>query len=279
MLNIGAMIINGLPGDSIKGNDRGLMYGDGVFRTLLIRHGTPFLWQQQYSKLRHDCSELGIKCPSVQLLASDLRHLLKDHAAQNSSAVVKIIITRGAGTRGYPPAANPQVTRILGISPIPDYPASFASHGIKLHLCKLRLGHQPRLAGIKHLNRLENVLAAAEWSDATIAEGILLDEDEHVIEGTRSNLFLVRNGRLYTPDLSKCGVAGLQRERVIEYAKQHKIVCKITRLTLDDLQSADEIFMVNSVIGLWPVRELPRFNCNHFPVSLQIQDWLNNGSL
>ena len=272
------MIINGLPGDSISANDRGLLYGDGVFRTLLIQQGKPLLWQQHYCKLQHDCAEIGIKCPSIDMLASDLQQLLNSRSELDSSAVVKIIITRGISTRGYAPAANPQISRILSISPVPDYPPFFSSLGIKAHLCKLRLGHQRRLAGIKHLNRLENVLAAAEWNDDTIAEGILLDEEEHLIEGTRSNLFLVRNGKLYTPDLSKCGVAGLQRERVIDYAKQRKIVCKITELTMDDLQSADEIFMVNSVIGLWPVRELPRFSCNHFPVSLQIQDWLNNGS-
>jgi 4-amino-4-deoxychorismate lyase len=272
------MIINGLPGDSLNANDRGLMYGDGVFRTLLIQQGQPRLWQQHYSKLQHDCAALDIKCPSFQSLEADLKQLLQNHADLAQQAVVKIIITRGPATRGYAPAANPQVTRILSISPLPDYPASFASQGIKVHLCKLRLGHQPRLAGIKHLNRLENVLAAAELTDSKIAEGILLDEDGHLIEGTRSNLFLVRNGKLYTPDLSKCGVAGLQRERVIDYAKQHKIVCKITELTMDDLLAADEIFMVNSVIGLWPVRELPRFSGKHFPVSLQIQDWLNNGS-
>ena len=272
------MIINGLPGDSISASDRGLMYGDGVFRTVLLRQGNPLLWLQHYHKLQHDCAGIGIKCPSIQTIESDLQQLLQSRTEQDSANIVKIIITRGSSSRGYAPAVNPLVTRILSIHPVPDYPANFVNQGIKVHLCKLRLGHQPRLAGIKHLNRLENVLAAAEWNDAEIAEGIMLDQGEHIIEGTRSNLFLVRNGRLYTPDLSRCGVAGLQRERVIDFARQHGIVCKITELTMDDLLAADEIFMVNSVIGLWPVRELPRFSCKHFPLSLQIQDWLNNGS-
>ena len=272
------MIINGLPGDSINANDRGLMYGDGVFRTLLIHQGKPRFWLQQYNKLHHDCAAIDIRCPSIQLLAADLAQLLQSHAELAQNAIVKIMITRGHATRGYAPVANPQITRILSISPVPDYPTTNASLGITVHICKLRLGHQPRLAGIKHLNRLESVLAAAELNDEKFAEGIMLDEEGYVIEGTRSNLFLVRNDKLYTPDLTKCGVAGLQRDRIIDYARQHKIVCKITELTMDDLQAADEIFMVNSVIGLWPVRELPRFSCKQFPVSLQIQDWLNNGS-
>lgn len=268
------MIINGLPGDSINANDRGLIYGDGVFRTLLIRQGKPVLWQQHYNKLQHDCAEIGIKCPPVQLLESELGQLIQGSA----DGVARITITRGISNRGYAPAVNPQVTRILNLSSMPEYPQTYFTQGISMHVCKLRIAHQPRLAGIKHLNRLENVLAAAEWADANIAEGLLQDKDEHIIEGTRSNLFLVRNGNLYTPDLSKCGVAGVQRERVMEYAKQHKIVCKVTDLTMDDLLSADEIFVVNSVIGLWPVRAVHRFSCNHFPVSLHIQDWLNNGS-
>lgn len=268
------MLINGLPGDSINASDRGLMYGDGVFRTLLVRQGKPVLWQQHFNKLQHDCAGIGIKCPPVQLLDSELGQLIGGSA----DGVAKITITRGTSNRGYAPAANPQVTRILSLSPLPEYPETNATQGISMHVCKLRIAHQPRLAGIKHLNRLENVLAAAEWTDANIAEGLLLDEDERIIEGTRSNVFLVRNGNLHTPDLSKCGVAGVQRERVMEYARQHRMVCKVTGITLDDLQSADEIFMVNSVIGLWPVRAVHRFTGKHFPVSLQIQDWLNYGS-
>ena len=268
------MIINGLPGDFVNASDRGLMYGDGVFRTLLIRQGKLLHWQQHYNKLQHDCVALGIVCPSIQLLGAELVQL----AQSEPDAIAKIVITRGPATRGYAPAANPQVTRILSTSNIPQYPDSYATQGISVHICKLRLGHQPRLAGIKHLNRLENVLAAAEWNDPAIAEGIMLDQDGHVIEGTRSNLFLVRDGKLFTPDLSKCGVAGLQRERVMNYARQLRMICKVTELTLEDLLAADEIFMVNSVIGLWPVRDIHRFCSQHFPVSLQIQEWLNNES-
>ena len=268
------MIINGLPGDTINASDRGLMYGDGVFRTLLIRHGKPLHWHQHYNKLQHDCAAIGIVCPSIQLLGAELGQL----SQSEPDSIAKIMITRGPATRGYAPAANPQVTRILSASSIPEYPDSYATQGISVHVCKLRLGHQPRLAGIKHLNRLENVLAAAELNDPGFAEGIVLDQDGHVIEGTRSNLFMVRDGKLFTPDLSKCGVAGLQRERVMNYARQQRIICKVTELTLDDLLAADEIFMVNSVIGLWPVREMLRFSCKDFPVSLQIQEWLNNGS-
>lgn len=268
------MIINGLPGSSINANDRGLMYGDGVFRTLLLRQGIPLHWPQHYNKLKHDCEAIGIVCPAMQLLGTELAQL----AQSQPDSIAKIVITRGAATRGYAPAANPQITSILSTSSLSEYPDSYATQGVSVHICKLRLGHQPRLAGIKHLNRLENVLAAAELTDTNIAEGLMLDQDGHVIECTRSNLFMVRDGKLFTSDLSKCGVAGLQRDRVMDFARQEKMICKVTEITLDDLLAADEIFIVNSVIGLWPVREMLRFKCKSFPVSLQIQEWLNNGS-
>lgn len=268
------MIINGLPGDSLNANDRGLLYGDGIFRTMLVVQGKPLYWTQHYNKLQHDCVALGIECPSIQTLRDELAQLTFSIA----EGVAKIIITRGPGNRGYKPAINPPVSRILSMSPLPVYPNNYRELGIKVQVCNMRLGHQLRLAGIKHLNRLENVLAAAEWNDPGIAEGLMLDEDDFVIEGTRSNLFLVRNGMLITPDLSRCGVAGLQRDRVMELAAKHGLACTIADVTMADLLEADEIFIVNSVIGLWPIRELAGFNCMQFPVSLQIQEWLNNGS-
>jgi 4-amino-4-deoxychorismate lyase len=266
------MLINGLPGEQLNANDRGLLYGDGVFRTMRVRDGQILHWQQHYNKLQHDCSALAIACPAIQILRVELDQLIQTRP----DGVAKIIITRGIGSRGYTPPVRPVVTRILNVSPAPVYPDSFASSGVSMHICSLRLGHQSRLAGIKHLNRLENVLAAAEWDDANIAEGLLMDESGHIIEATRSNLFLVKDGALFTPDLSRCGVAGLQRERVMDWARHGGIRCDIADLQLDDLLAADEVFVVNSIIGLWPVREMPGFRREYFSVSLLIQDWLKH---
>lgn len=266
------MLINGEPGESINAKDRGLQYGDGVFRTLLLRSGKLVQWQRHFLKLQHDCIRLNIECPPIKLLEADLARL----TGASSAGVVKIIITRGIASRGYAPQNDAVPTRIVSLSPMPVYAASMAEQGIRVQMCKLRLGHQPRLAGIKHLNRLENVLAAAELQEPAMAEGILLDEDDCVIEGTRSNLFMVQNGKLYTPDLSRCGVAGVQRDRVIELAASHGLSCKVQPVKMRALLAADEIFMVNSVIGLWPVRELAEYKSQHFPVSRQIQAWLHD---
>jgi 4-amino-4-deoxychorismate lyase len=267
------MLINGVSGDQVSIHDRGLLYGDGVFRTLRVLGGCIQCWPRHYRKLQQDCVALRITCPEEALLFEELRRLIE----LRPDGVAKIIITRGEQTaRGYAPAENMIPTRILNLTPSLDCPARNYSHGVRLRICDLRLAHQPKLAGIKHLNRLENVLAAAEWSDPDIAEGLLLDIVGNVIEGIRSNLFMVRNGELFTPNLLNCGVAGIQRERVIEWAAKHGVPCWVRQFGLAELLVADEVFLVNSVIGLWPVRELSGSNWSHHPISIQVQEWLNH---
>lgn len=268
------MLINGVPGDHVSTHDRGLLYGDGVFRTLRVSAGKILCWPRHFRKLQQDCAALKLPCPEAALLSDELQQLVK----QQPEGVAKIVITRGLGARGYAPAESAVPTRILSITPFTPYPDEFHTQGIRLRVCDLRLAYQPRLAGIKHLNRLENVLAASEWNDAGIAEGLMLDAAGNVIEGTRSNLFMLHSGELQTPDLSRCGVAGVQRERVIEWASAQGMPCRIGQFGLDELLAADEIFLVNSVIGLWPVRELQGHTWSQHPVARQIQEWLNHAA-
>jgi len=268
------MLVNGAPGNTINAADRGLAYGDGVFRTLRMRAGRPVCWGRQYAKLQHDCGALKIPCPAAPLLSAELQQIGKTQ----TEGVAKIIITRGVSARGYAPSDQSEATRIVSITPSTAYPAEYAKHGVRMHVCQVRLGHQPLLAGIKHLNRLENVLAAGEWQDQDIPEGILSDFAGNVICGTRSNLFMVRDGVLCTPDLARCGVAGVQRERVMEWARQQGVTCKVADLRMEELLQADEIFLVNSVFGLWPVRELADYRCTQHTTAWKIQEWLNDES-
>ncbi len=266
------MLVNGLPTDSISAEDRGLAYGDGVFRTLRVRRSTPLCWQRHYQKLQYDCDAIKISCPPSTTLLKELQSLSEARV----ECVAKIVVTRGKGARGYAIPPGGSATRIVSTGPLPNYNPEFFLAGVSLHVCRIKFGHQKFLAGIKHLNRLENVIAATECSEAGTPEGLLEDEQGFVVSGTRSNLFVWREGVLRTPDVSLCGVAGVQRDRVMDWAGRHDIPCKIERMRMDELLVADELFVVNSVFGLWPIRELLSYHRTSHPLAWKIQQWLND---
>lgn len=245
-------LINGRRENELTPFDRGFAYGDGVFRTLPLYFGMPHCWDRHYRRLQADCNALGIVCPSEGVLRGDIAQLVQE----GEDCVVKITVTRGESERGYavPPLAQP--TRVVSKTTWPRYPENYFSEGVALFLCATRLARQPRLAGIKHLNRLENVLARMEWVDSQIADGLLLDDDGNVIECTMSNLFVRLGDDLVTPDLSRCGVAGVTRERVLELAPALGYTAKIRHLRLSELMDADEVVICNSLFGAWQVRHL-----------------------
>lgn len=249
-----AMLINGERRDSVSALDRGLHYGDGVFRTLKVVAGGVRWWQDQYDKLAEDCSALRIACPDRKILGEEVQRL----ASEPGVGVIKIIVTRGAAQRGYAIPADAAATRIV---------MGFAGGGnencdVRVRWCNLRLSSQPSLAGVKHLNRLENVLARSEWNDASIAEGLLQDETGMVICGTMSNLFIAEGESLVTPELARCGVAGVARSRIIRAAGQHATPVKVERCSRERLLAADGLFLCNSLIGIWRVAELEN---RHWP--------------
>jgi 4-amino-4-deoxychorismate lyase len=170
--------------------------------------------------------------------------------------VLKIIITRGSGGRGYKPPDIIEPTRVLSLHPYPDYSPSFQQYGITARFCQQHLGLNPTLAGLKHLNRLEQVLARAEWNTPKIQEGIMLDLNGYVIEGTMSNVFFVKNGILYTPSLTQAGIAGIMRDFVLKTAQQHGIKVTQGLFLPEQLLEADELFVTNSIIGIWGIKAL-----------------------
>ncbi len=242
-------LVDGSPADFIPVDDRGLAYGDGVFRTFAMRSGLVPLWMRHYAKLASDCRALSIEPPPESQFREDLKLV----SAQMTDCAVRVTVTRGSGGRGYTIPERVIPRRIVTAAPLPGYPSAYLTQGVTVRYCTQRLAVQPTLAGIKHLNRLENILARAEWHDTTIAEGLLLDTDGMVIEGTRCNLFLMEQGRLVTPDLSRCGVAGVTRDTVIELAAEHGLDCCVEPVNCERLEAANEVFLVNSLIGVWSV--------------------------
>lgn len=249
-------LVNGVDSDRIALQDRGLAYGDGVFETIRVVAGSPRFLDLHLARARHGCQRLDMQLDSDRLHA-EIQRLLA-HVG-NRHAILKIILTRAWSGRGYSyqrPATSNRYLHLHIDAAIGGSSEGVAS-GVRLVVCRHRLPLNPALAGIKHLNRLDNVLARAEWQGADADEGLMLDSEGRVIEGTMSNLFLVDAGELATPQLHRCGVAGIMRQVIIE---QLSTVCDLPvrerDLTLDDVIGAGELFICNSLLGIRPVIEL-----------------------
>ena len=246
------ILINGEYNETISVLDRGLHYGDGLFETLKVLRGRPLFLEQHLQRLRQGCERLRLAQPQWNALREETQILAKDA----ERAVLKILLTRGQGGRGYRIAERSSTNRIIIRYPFPHYPEHFYRHGVEVRMCDTRLAANPQLAGIKHLNRLEQVLARSEWQEESIAEGLMMDHNGHIVEATMSNVFLVGNGRLCTPDVKTCGIAGIMRQQVLDMAQDLGISHDITEVKKSDLLTASEIFLTNSVIGIWPVRKV-----------------------
>ncbi len=240
--------VDGQPASQLPLSDRGLAYGDGLFETLRVSGGRVPLLTLHLQRLAAGCQRLAIGLDLAQV-----EEELRTFAALLGQGVAKLIITRGDGLRGYAPPAESRPRRILLASALPEWPAQHAEQGVRLFPCQTRLAEQPLLAGLKHLNRLEQVLARAEWQDPAYAEGLLCDTSGRIIEGVFSNLLLVRDGVLLLPDLQRCGVAGVMRAALLQVAGEQGIESRIADLSVDDLLQADEVLLCNSLYGVWPV--------------------------
>lgn len=249
--------VNGKLVSGIAPTNRGFAYGDGIFRTMRLLNGELQDWPLHYQTLVADCSKIQIVCPSAELLMQEFKHLMATAEGDElASGVVKMIITRGDGARGYAPPAICEPTRVLIHSALPVYPAEIHSIGVALYTCQTRLASQPLLAGIKHLNRLENVLARAELKDPRFFDGILRDYDDHVIEAVSGNLFISKDGLVMTPALDRCGVAGVMRQKILDWYKTQGNTVVSTNLFMENLLTADAVVIANSVYGVLQVTQI-----------------------
>jgi len=244
-------LVNGVPGESISVQDRGFQYGDGLFESMAVVKGVPLLWDRHMQRLFHGAARLGIDAPPESLLRREAEQL----GRSVERAVLKIILTRGVSGRGYAPDKQAQPTRTVSLSPWPDYPAGEHTHGVAAQFCRTMISRNQATAGIKHLNRIEQVLARAEL-EQDCREGLMCDDFGHVIEGTMTNLFIVSRDRLLTPDLSHSGVEGIMRGLVLERAAELSLETRVMDINKSDILQADEVFLTNSLIGLWPVRRI-----------------------
>ncbi|VAW68788.1 Aminodeoxychorismate lyase [hydrothermal vent metagenome] len=264
------ILINGVEGSRIDVRDRGFQYGDGLFETIAYKNNELQLWDAHMQRLCHGCERLSLGQVDEALWLADIKRL-----ALQENTVIKLSLSRGVTGRGYafgssqaPSALSSEpsstlraesVTRVTAAYAWPHYTAQQIQdrhQGISAIICKTPISINPLLAGIKHLNRLDNVLARNEWHSSDIGEGFMLDNHQHVIEGTMSNVFCVLRGVLYTPSLQSCGVLGVMRQRVIERARAMGIAVNVLDISKLDFLQMDSVFITNSLIGLCPVQKI-----------------------
>jgi len=247
-------------------NDRALLYGDGVFETVRVINKHLILGDYHYKRLKHGLNRLNIN-EDTNKISEAVTHFLNN----KTNGILKIIVSRKSKLRGY--KATDSSTRIIlqwhqRITP----PEIYVRNGINLYPCKTKLSINPLLAGIKHLNRLEQIIASNEWQDSYFPEGLVCDTNNCIIEGTFSNVFFIIKNKLHTPCLKSSGVAGTMREWLLNEAPKHDIDINITCIKYKDLHSISEAFVCNSNIGIWPVIGYNSFSWKIGPIVRKLQE-------
>ncbi|NND81034.1 MAG: aminodeoxychorismate lyase [Gammaproteobacteria bacterium] len=259
-------LVNGVATQHISITDRGLLYGQSLFETIAVADGEPLLLGPHLERL-----ERGARVLSIALDESALLEEIASLAAPIEHGVLRVTLTMGGGGRGYANPSTPHPLRIVSSHAYPDFDANVYETGIVLGLSDVTLADQPLLAGHKHGNRLEQIMARSRWQDEW-QEALLCGADGGVIEATQSNVFIRNGGQLNTPDLSSAGVAGVMREFVLNTVDELGLLAEVVPLSVADIEAADEVFLTNSLIGAWPVRKFQAAEFNDFTSSQQLLD-------
>jgi 4-amino-4-deoxychorismate lyase len=266
-----SVFVNGQPTQQVAVFDRGLQFGDGVFETIAAVDGRLCQLDKHLRRLQIGLQRLSITPPDIDASLAIAREQVTDF-----DAVIKLIVTRGESMRGYRPAVSSAITVILQI-----FPGTFSRQlselqVIDIGLCETPLSINPVTAGIKHLNRLDQVLASIECQQRGLDDGLMCI-DEHVIESTSSNLFLWHNNRLLTPWLNKAGISGTVRACVFEAAEEMGVEIEEGAVSIDQCHNADALFLTNAISAVRPVRSFDgrRYASEAWPTQL-FEKLLNN---
>ncbi len=238
------------PNGDVPVTDRGLAYGDGLFETIAVVDSKPKLLAAHLARLQRGAERLVITGLDFNAIETAVGAA---SAAFSSHGAVKLMVTRGDGPRGYTPpvAQNPR----WWLQSFAWTPPTALPTGAHVAISSVRLGEQPLLAGLKHLNRLEQVLARAEYPATRADEALMLDSAGRLVCASSANIFVVREGKLFTPRLDRCGVAGVVRGALLAGASQGDLPWSITEteLTPASLVGAEEVFLTSALRGVWAV--------------------------
>ncbi|PHM63708.1 aminodeoxychorismate lyase [Xenorhabdus ishibashii] len=244
--------INGNQCDHIPVNDRAVQFGDGCFTTIRVEQGLPALLPLHIKRLQKGVEKLFMPALDWFQLENHIKQVVK----ACGSGVLKIILSRGSGSRGYGFADTVGPTQILSLSSYPERYITQRQTGVSLTLSPIPMGINPYLAGIKHLNRLEQVLIKRFIEQSGADEALVLDSDGLLVECATANIFWRKGKNVYTPDLSQCGVEGIMRQKIIELLAKSDYNLSCVMRYPEALAYADEVIICNSLMPVVPVNRI-----------------------
>ena len=245
--------VNGCEQQLLAITDRATQYGDGCFTTMLVEHQQVQLWSLHLTRLKVSLARLAITAPNWQQVYTDVIALALKYPHKGG---IKILISRGSGGRGYNPTGCNDTQVIITHFEWPLHYQQWQQQGIVLGVCQQRMGNSPMLAGMKHLNRLEQVLLKQEIEQAGWVDAIALDGDDRVIETTVANLFWRKGNTVYTPALQRAGVAGVMRQHVLDMLYKLNCDYQVGDFDLAAVFAADEVFITNALMALVPINQI-----------------------
>ena len=261
--------VNGKQGQLIPANDRGLNYGDGLFLTMRVNaDGIIHFLESHLSRIKQAVYRLNFgsqeqlwQLPEVQI------DLLQEIALANPNSGIKLLISRGVGGRGYSAVNCNDITIVISIFELPSHYSQLQKSGVRLLKSEVQLASQPLLAGLKHLNRLEQVLIKSYSIDSGFDDWLVVDSNNNVIEASMANLFFLRDGTWITPTISRCGVAGVMREQVIYQLLGFGFNVEITDIAFNELKQIEHIIMTNSLMGAIDVTQITDMSFNKWELT------------
>ena len=271
------MLINGISSNTISAIDRGLAYGDGLFSTIKLEFGDVIDWQLHLERMQLGATRLFF--PDVDWLALEKEVFESAQRVKVAPhSVLKVILSRGSGGRGYSVEGCDQPLRIISLSTFPTHYLQWQQKGIAIVRCETQLGRNKQLAGLKSLARLEQVLIKQELASKEAVEGLVSDEFGHVIEGCAANLFIYLNAQWVTPKLDYCGVAGVMRKRIL----QHDLIGVLEKeISLDDVEQASCLCLTNALMGIVPIKQYQQkiYSKKQLQPVIELQKLLQQGSV
>ncbi len=251
------ILVNGVKANTISCNDRAFQYGDGLFETIPFKNRTLMLWEQHMQRLQRGCKIMQIPFIDVAILKEESMAMCDDASAIGvNEGVLKIIISRGESCRGYSPGKSSKPNRVIFCAIFPSHISSVRQDGLATDLCKQALTKNFFADGIKHLNRLDQVMLSLESEKKKLLEAVVTDGSGNVIEGVKSNIFIVKHDEIITPKIANYGVRGVMRDFIIDICQKNSIKVSQRAVSVDELNHVDGLFFCNSVIGIWPVNKL-----------------------